>query len=104
MDNCGICDNDPSKDCGWTRETTLVCWQEPGTTDPIQEIDHFGMVSQVECFQACDDTPGCDAIFQYKYSYESNSRSCWLFSQSNCYDSGTMQAEIVSGWETWIRE
>jgi hypothetical protein len=60
------------------------------------------MVSQAACFQACEDMAGCNAVYQYKYSYSSEYRSCYLFSQDDCYDSGSMQADVSQGWETWV--
>ena len=120
VDNCGTCDADATNDCVqdcagtwggtamtddegdcgyWTRETTLDCWH------PVSPnyIRHAGMKSQEECFQICLDEPGCDAIYQFKYANPSDSRSCFLFMQENCYDTGQMQPEIyLVGWETWI--
>ena len=120
VDNCGTCDDDPANDClqdcagtwggsamtdvagdcgYWTRETTLDCWH-PVSANYIR---HAGMTSQEECFEICLDEPGCDAIYQFKYANPSDSRSCFLFMQENCYDTGQMQPEInIVGWETWI--
>ena len=117
VDNCGTCDDDPANDCVqdcagtwggsamtddagdcgyWTRETTLDCWH------PVSAnyVCHAGMTSQEECFEICLEEPGCDAIYQFKYANPSDSRSCFLFNQTECYDTGQMQPEInIVGWE-----